>query len=805
MNLEDINLDKVSKVIAVEKALHALCDDDRLDGWNGHYRSGADFYSPDWYEPASARIREMLGFVNLMRNSEEALDGILQAIREGKRLDTPIVLSRRMGSMGLRCPNCDEKLGLGFNGERFSVVSEKPCPSPNGLVTEFELNVPSGRLIVENDLRDLFPFFEDYNINTPFGRHLQSLEAATTGLAYGYVGNSSPGVYRTGDRFVIGSYEDEIWDGKSHNTNPKPCSWGEKVAGICTDLWWYSICDGDEFDRRVGAEKNYPTDPPVEVRPGVYRFRQESGRKSKRKFATFEWVREPDPVKDFSNLEKEHTATEVLLQSCIDWPTLYLPGLPKGGYDDRMAWGDLDREQKTLALASAANHIMCTLGNGIDWSKTGNPRTKVTAEVAQAAAEFGEVPLFDFQHRWYPISSWRGDWRFVDGAHMNNSFVRLALNVCYSNLKFGEVPERNNDVYPPEFTVDACRERMRIYARCYRDLRERHPEIVLEGAVFPEDLDTHVAVFDFGPRHPPKEKWGRKPLSFKTGEYFEFDANKMSSGHFAWHPSISGTWSSKSNAQRYALSLAGRHSNAGISVPLKTVGRVIQGAEIHKKTQLLVSFDYGTPDMLSKQWLIDEDECAYVRQFSDPVEYASLLDQAKIEFDESEDRILNPPKTSNYQFTECRVTSCDRETDRFLDDDGQLVDGDSEIRVKFYAQSRDKNGSKGYSHMPTVRITSETFGKPLDQIKAVGWQITNQTIRLVVRVGEDYHTTVFRLTKTAKTSGGDSWSRLGPSQRQRLKLMSLEQPNPVLSGMPAPTVARVRKSRVSLPKGKPKS
>lgn len=58
---------------------------------------------------------------------------------------------------------------------------------------------------------------------------------AAVGCAYGPVGNSCPGLYRTGpDSYTIASprYDDD------DNPSLPECA---RLTGICTDLWAYSI------------------------------------------------------------------------------------------------------------------------------------------------------------------------------------------------------------------------------------------------------------------------------------------------------------------------------------------------------------------------------------------------------------------------------------------------------------------------------------------------------------------------------------------------------------------------------------
>jgi hypothetical protein len=135
-----------------------------------------------------------------------------------------------------------------------------------------DLSVPSGKLVFANDLRDLFEgeYEEEdlrpssrgwgFDVCTELGCR-QVFEAyGRLGMAHGFVGNTCPGVYRRNkDTLTISTKGSK----KQH------------VGGICTDLWWYSIVDYDDYVRRVGAS------PPkvwsisvVNVEPGTYRVTQ---------------------------------------------------------------------------------------------------------------------------------------------------------------------------------------------------------------------------------------------------------------------------------------------------------------------------------------------------------------------------------------------------------------------------------------------------------------------------------------------------------------------------------------------------
>lgn len=128
------------------------------------------------------------------------------------------------------------------------------------------IDVPSGKLVIDNDLRGLFPEIEDMphidGQGVQFWMKGYTEAYGKIGLLHGYVGNSCPGVYKYGDILYIGNQPIV-----AHPQIP-----GKRVASVCTDLWWYSICDYNEFIRRGGKMGKLAWQNPgiVKVKPGRY-------------------------------------------------------------------------------------------------------------------------------------------------------------------------------------------------------------------------------------------------------------------------------------------------------------------------------------------------------------------------------------------------------------------------------------------------------------------------------------------------------------------------------------------------------
>lgn len=172
------------------------------------------------------------------------------------------------------CAWCGErpKIVLDETGTEPVVRAMTACSVPDGFKTVFELKVPSGRVVIDDDLRDVYNLSDEEadklpSLNVRRGTHETSLAFAAIGCAHGYVGNSCPGFYKVGaGQYVIansGSTDDDV---------EIPIENGVKLAQIVTDLWWYSIADYDDFIARGGDPKRSWCRNVVSVPPGTYRF-----------------------------------------------------------------------------------------------------------------------------------------------------------------------------------------------------------------------------------------------------------------------------------------------------------------------------------------------------------------------------------------------------------------------------------------------------------------------------------------------------------------------------------------------------
>ncbi|MFI0742827.1 hypothetical protein ACH4PU_32800 [Streptomyces sp. NPDC021100] len=179
------------------------------------------------------------------------------------------------------CAACDQRPTYVIRDGAVHV--QDPCPYPMGITTEITLDVPSGKLIVSDDLRDVYDvdFDAGASYNTALGQ-AQVVEAmAALGCAFGPVGNSCPGLYREGENsYVIAS---PVLDENDVPSLPEK----DRLAHIVTDVWAYSIADFEDWKSKGGASGtrllgDYTV---VDVAPGTYKFTLHSGERGFDRYA----------------------------------------------------------------------------------------------------------------------------------------------------------------------------------------------------------------------------------------------------------------------------------------------------------------------------------------------------------------------------------------------------------------------------------------------------------------------------------------------------------------------------------------
>lgn len=210
-------------------------------------------------------------------------NGHLLGAGDGTQVNVSASLSEPyVFGLALRCGACDERPAFKVNGNVVTV--REPCPYPDGMTSVITLAVPSGRIVVTDDLRPVYDWDDRgmASYNSALGQH-QAIEAmARAGCAYGPVGNSSPGLYRTGaSNYVIAglAYDEES------GTEVLPEGW-EALAGIITDLWAYSIADYEDWVSRGGDPESLGWgDTVVDLPPGTYEFTHHTGERGFNRYA----------------------------------------------------------------------------------------------------------------------------------------------------------------------------------------------------------------------------------------------------------------------------------------------------------------------------------------------------------------------------------------------------------------------------------------------------------------------------------------------------------------------------------------
>lgn len=349
----------------------------------------------------------------LMKLGREKLALIDISFRNGTPLPEFIGLGE---NSEMECCECGEWAHLETDGSVIRVAA--PCKCSSGGTIEFELNVPSGVMVYADDFRPLFDIQGDFSLNYKLGKIKQSIAMARIGCANGFVGNSCPSIFKVNETtFVVGNAEiDKTTD---EWINPP----GEKIGSITTDTWSYSFVDAHEYKRR-GGELNQYVDT-LEVRPGVYKFTHnlqsvDEGYNPAVTYATFSWVREPDPVQDFLKEynDANFTAGQVIAHKSKQWPSLY--GGPK-------------------AAMKVANHIFCVVGSGGSWHPNGF--VQYDPDMPQDTPDM-EIPKFDQHFNWYPLSDYSaivvasGLSKEKEVIRLNPSFAALARNVLTCMIKY---------------------------------------------------------------------------------------------------------------------------------------------------------------------------------------------------------------------------------------------------------------------------------------------------------------------------------------------------------------------------------
>ena len=154
-----------------------------------------------------------------------------------------------IGSFGpiLNCPRCGRIIEFFLtedgNIELLADSERKKCDGEDWPpVLETTLSIDSGSILMDDNLRKYWHEVEPEDVhNSRVDSARSFVEYGKRGLAHGYVGSVPLKVYLEGEKIRIGSQSIE----EDFIKIP-----GEKKGRIETGLWWFSICDKKELEKR---------------------------------------------------------------------------------------------------------------------------------------------------------------------------------------------------------------------------------------------------------------------------------------------------------------------------------------------------------------------------------------------------------------------------------------------------------------------------------------------------------------------------------------------------------------------------
>jgi len=531
---------KIQKFPELAELLKQL-DWENID-WNGHNRDGRKSQGGvlSQEETDLSWWVEGTGSPTL-----EQMQQIKEVVEAGEWLPNGewLPIGKPRHSHWLHCTYCGQVPYLETDGKRVRLAGPR-CPFPEGnLDVTFRLSFPSGKVLVNDDLRDFAPIKEDHSsINTLKGQAEWTAECAKAGLALGSVGNSCPSVWRMAD----GSFTVANWAYESEMGEQRIPEGVTGLTGILTDLWAYSIMSLDLAESRAKWAKIDLKDliekgsvSVIEIEPGEYEFKHHTGAGRQdggdKVYCTFRRVGDAKPVFPDTYLEQwlseDLTAHQVLAQTIKDGSDLYNGGV---------------LEQQVVR---AADHLLCTIGSGVEWHENGFPVTNMDKDTVPLA----EIPVFRGRYPWYPYSpGYSGlmqaaglagygeteDRPFERCLYLNPSFQELAYRVLQNIIRYGLTPYQDhwdprmaeerkgffqfkNQAELDAHSDEQTRNRIRNAVRAFNRLAERWPDTF--GGVDPEftawmaqsslveDWVERMQLTPYNQAEPPREDQERHP------------------------------------------------------------------------------------------------------------------------------------------------------------------------------------------------------------------------------------------------------------------------------------------------------
>ncbi len=337
---------------------------------------------------------------------KQAGERVLAAMEKDECVPVEQALLADLSLLSYKCKLCGQYGKFRFDGRSFRC--EASCSIDADGPFTFELNVPSGLLVMKADLRDIFYApTDEFDITCLMGGRATTRAYENIGCAHANIAGAGSGVYRLpggdGNAFLIGHVNGEEHEGEFQLENV--------VRVMIGDLWWFSIADADEYVRRGGSLEDGDLRR-LSVKPGVYRFTHRGydpaycvDEVNKYLVTLFEWVRPPDPLRDFIAEERAlHLTAGQLLEAVLRH----------------------EFEGKESCIAGAVNNLFY---DSHRWHVNGFP----LAALIGADAPERAFPSLDERVYWHSLST---------SAPEDCALIRIARGLQPANASFLELTRR---------------------------------------------------------------------------------------------------------------------------------------------------------------------------------------------------------------------------------------------------------------------------------------------------------------------------------------------------------------------------
>lgn len=168
------------------------------------------------------------------------------------------------------CYDCGTPLKMNIKGNVITVSSIHGEACTSQRFHKVKVKFPSGKVVAAGGLPGMYDRPDGVYLNDGLSAEVKFNDHyAKKNIAHLFVGNTSPSIYVKGDK-IIGGENNEQEDTSG------------KVGKICTDLWWTTMMDHDEYIKmlkKLGRTKeeikeifDFWTFNIFDVEPGTYEF-----------------------------------------------------------------------------------------------------------------------------------------------------------------------------------------------------------------------------------------------------------------------------------------------------------------------------------------------------------------------------------------------------------------------------------------------------------------------------------------------------------------------------------------------------